>query len=189
MLLWTTSLGIYSLIPDMCSNCHTCISFYFGYCCSLQLCSTHDVTSHLQRILNFAARVIFCLPMSSTITKNSKSLHWRPVNVRSTYIIACLYYHCHSNTAPSCVIDMLKNNPSCIRNTRSRSHTMPLLNAPARSKATLLLLLLWSLVFFRLLSKALFKMMSGVPHHCHHLCLVWRNTCFFQFTKTKFPSS
>ena len=36
-----------------------------------------------------------------------------------------------------------------------------------------------------LLSGTLFQMMSGVPHHCHHLSLVWRHTCFVQLTKTE----
>ena len=36
-----------------------------------------------------------------------------------------------------------------------------------------------------LLSGNLFQMMSGVPHHCHHLSLVLRHTCFVQFTKTE----
>ena len=36
-----------------------------------------------------------------------------------------------------------------------------------------------------LLSGTLLQMMSGVPHHCHHLSLVWRHTCFVQFTKTE----
>ena len=34
---------------------------------SLLFGSTHDVTSHLQRIQNYAARVILCLPMSSSM--------------------------------------------------------------------------------------------------------------------------
>ena len=38
------------------------------YCNSLLFGSTNDVTSHLQRIQNYAARVIFRLPMSSSIT-------------------------------------------------------------------------------------------------------------------------
>ena len=38
------------------------------YCNSLLFGSTHDVTSHLQRIHNYAARVILRLPMSSSIT-------------------------------------------------------------------------------------------------------------------------
>ena len=104
------------------------------YCNSLLFGSTHDVTSHLQRIQNYAARVIFRLPMSSSITIHLKSLHWLPVKVRSTYKIACLCYHCQSRTAPSYVTDMLHKKPLHIH---SSSYTMHLLNRPAHSKATL----------------------------------------------------
>ena len=107
------------------------------YCNSLLFGSTLDVTSHLQRIQNYAARVILRLPMSSRITIHLKSLHWLPVKVRTTYKIACLCYHCHSSTAPSYVTDMLHKKPLHTRNTRSSSYTMPLLNRPAHSKATL----------------------------------------------------
>ena len=107
------------------------------YCNSLLFGSTHDVTSHLQRIQNYAARVILCLPKSSSITTYLKSLHWLPVKVRSTYKIACLCYHYHSSTAPSCVASMLHIRPLHTRNTRSSSYTMPLLNRTAHSKATL----------------------------------------------------
>ena len=93
------------------------------------------MTSHLQRIQNFAARVILCLPKSN-ITTHLISLHWLPVKVRSTYKIACLCYHCHSSTAPSYVADMLQKKPSRTCNTRSSSYAMPLLNRPAHSKTT-----------------------------------------------------
>ena len=109
------------------------------YCNSLLFGSTHYVTSHLQRIQNYAARVILRFPMSSSITIHLKSLHWLPVKVRSTYKIACLCFHCHSSTAPSYVTDMLHKKPLHTRNTRSSSssYTMLLLNGPAHSKATL----------------------------------------------------
>ena len=106
------------------------------YRSSLLFGSTH-VTSHLQRIQNYAARVIVCLPKSSSITTHLKSLHLLPVKVRSTHKIACLCYHCHSSTAPSYVADMLQKKPSHTRKTRSSSYTMPLLSRPAHSKATL----------------------------------------------------
>ena len=77
------------------------------YCSSLLSGSTLDVTSHLQRIKNYAVRVILRLPESSSKTTHLKSLHWLPVKVRSTCKIACLCYHCHSSTAPSYVADML----------------------------------------------------------------------------------
>ena len=107
------------------------------YCNSLLLGSTHDATSHLQRMQNYVARVISRLPMSSSITTHLKSLHWLPVKGRSTYKVACLCYHCHCSTAPSYVADMLHRKPSHTQDTRSSSYTMPLLNRPAHSKATL----------------------------------------------------
>ena len=81
------------------------------YCNSMLFGSTHDVTSHLQQIQSYTARVILRLPKSSNITTHSKTLHWLPVNVRSTYKIACLCYHCHSSNAPSYVTDMLQKKP------------------------------------------------------------------------------
>ena len=113
------------------------VFYRIDYCNSMLFRFTHDVTSNWQRIQNYAARVILRLPMSSSITAQPRSLHWLPVKVRSTYKIACLCYHCHSSTAPSYVTDMLHRNPSHTRNTRSCSYTMPLLNRPAHSKATL----------------------------------------------------
>ena len=91
------------------------------YCISLLFGCTHGVTSHLQRIQNYAARVILRLPKSSSITLNLKSLHWLPVKVGSTYIIACLCYHCHSSTAPSYVVDMLHRKSSHTRINHSSS--------------------------------------------------------------------
>ena len=70
------------------------------YCISLLPGSTHDVTSHFKWKQNYAARVIFILSKSSNTTIHLKSLHWLPDKVRSTYKIDCLYYHCHSSTAP-----------------------------------------------------------------------------------------
>ena len=95
------------------------------------------MTSHLQRMQNYAARVILRLARSSCITMLFKSLHWLPVKVRSTYKIACLCYHCHSSTAPSYATDMLHKKLLHTGNTRSSSYTMPLVNRPAHSKATL----------------------------------------------------
>ena len=77
------------------------------FCNSLLFGSTHHVTSHLQRMQKYTARVIFRLPKSSNMTTHLKSLHWLPVKVRSTYKIACLCYHCHSSTAPSYVSSCL----------------------------------------------------------------------------------
>ena len=135
------------------------------YFCNSLLCgSTHDVTSHLQRILNYAARVILCLPTSSSITTQLRSLHWLPVKVGSTYKIACFCYHCHSITAPSYVADMLH-----IKLSLAPAHTSSLFSMDLHTVRQHLVI-----VHFLLLRLygTLFQMMSGVPHHCHHLNLV-----------------
>ena len=128
------------------------------------------MTSNLQRIQNYAARVILCLSKSSSIATHLISLHWLPVKVRSTYKMVCLCYHCHSNTAPSYVADMLQ-----------KSHRTPATLAPAHTPCLLSmdlhtvkqhLVIVHFLLLLLLLSGILFKMMSDVPHHCHHLCLV-----------------
>ena len=119
--------------------------------------STHDMTSHLQRIQNYAAQVILRLPKPSNIVTHLKSLHCLPVRVRSTYICS---------TALSYVTVMLHKKPLHTHNMRSSSYTMPLLNRHAQSMATL-----GDRSFF-LLSGTIFQMMSGVPNHCHHLSLL-----------------
>ena len=95
------------------------------------------MTSHLQRIQNYAARVILRLPKSSNITTHLRTLKSLPVKVTSTYKMASLCYHCHSSTAPSYVTDMLQKKSSHTCNTRSSSHTMPLHNIPTHSKTIL----------------------------------------------------
>ena len=146
------------------------------YCNSLLFGSTHDVTSHLQRIQNYAARLILRFPKSSNITTHLKSLHWLPVKVRSAYKIACLCYHCHISTAPSYVADMLQKKQSHTRNTRSRSYIMPLLNRPAHSKAT---------SGDRTFSFAS-SVWNSIPNDVRCApSLSRRHTCFVQFTKTE----
>ena len=88
-------------------------------------------------LLGQAARVILRFPKSSNITIHLRSLHWLPVQVRIAYKMACSFYHCHSNTAPSYATDMLLKKPSLTRNTRSSSYTKPLLNRFPHRKATL----------------------------------------------------
>ena len=126
---------------------------------------------------NYAAPIMLRLPKSSNITTHIKSLHWLPVKVGSTYKIGCLCYHCHSSTAPSYVANMLQKKPS-----HAPAHTPCLFSIDMHTVGQHLVI-----VHF-LLSGTPFQMMSGVPHHCQHLSLVCRHTCFVQFTKTELYS-
>ena len=139
------------------------------YCNSLLFGSTHDVTSHLQRIQNYAARVILRLPMSSSITIHLKSLHWLPVKVRSTYKIACLCYCYYTATA---VLHHHMSLTCCIKShcTPAPAHTPCLFSIDLHTVRQHLVIVHFLLLLF--LSETLFQMMSGVPHHSHHLSLV-----------------
>ena len=140
------------------------------YCNLLLLGSTHDVKSHLQRMQNNTARVILRLPKSSSITTHLKSLHLLPAKVRSTYKIACLCYHCHSNTAP----------PYAGEEECRRSYHTPATYAPGHAPCPFSIdlytvrrhLVIARFLLLLLLSGTQFQMMSGVPHHCHHLSVV-----------------
>ena len=136
-------------------------------CYSLLFGSTHDVTSHLQRIQNNAAQVILRLPKSPNITIYFKSLHWLPIKVRSTYKILC--YHCHSSTAPSYVADILQKS-HCTPATLAPAHTPCLFSIDLHTVGQHFVIVHFLLLL--VLSGTLFQMMSGVPHHCHHLRLV-----------------
>ena len=102
----------------------------------LLFASTHNVTSDLQRIENYAARIIMCLPKSSNTATHLTSLHWFTVKVGCSYKKAFLFYHCHNSTSPSYVMNMQQEKPSH-RITRSSSYTMHLHNRPGHSRATL----------------------------------------------------
>ena len=138
------------------------------YCNSLLIGSTHDVTSHLQRIQNYAARLILRLPKSSIITTHLISLHWLPVKVRRNYKIACLCYHCHSSNAPSYVADMREKSLRTSA-TLAPAHAPCLFSIDLHTVRQHLVIAGFLLIL--LLSGTLFQLMSGVPHHCHHLSL------------------
>ena len=54
------------------------------YCSLLLFGFAHHVTSHLQCIQYYAARVILCIPKLANITSHLQLLHWLPVKATST---------------------------------------------------------------------------------------------------------
>ena len=121
-------------------------------------------------------------PRSSSITTHLNSLHWLPVKVRSTYKIACCA------TTATAVLHHHMSLTFCIE-----SHHTPASLAPAHTPCLFSIdlhtilqhLVIVHFLLLLILYGTLFQMMSGVPHHCHHLSLVWWHSCFVQFTKTK----
>ena len=75
---------------------------------------------------------------------------------------------------------------------RTRSHDTPATLAPAHTpclfstdQLTVRPHMVKPRILLPFLSETLFQMMSGVPHHCNYLGLVWRHICFAQFTKNE----
>ena len=106
------------------------------YCNSLLFVFTHDVTSHMQQIKNYAARVMMRIPKSDNIATHIRSLILTFCQSKKHNIV-CSYYHWYSSTAALYDTDMLQRLPSHSCDTRSNSHTTPLLNRPACCMATL----------------------------------------------------
>ena len=93
------------------------------------------MTSHLQQILNYAARVAPSKVIYYNHTFKITSL--ASFQSKKHFKIICSSYHCHSSTAPSYVADMLHPRPSHTCNAPSSSYNMPLFHRPAHSRATL----------------------------------------------------
>ena len=80
-------------------------------------------------IIEYYASILMFQKLNSTDPNVFQQNRFMPYSYHSILI--------HSSTVPSYVTDMLHKKPLHTRNTRSSSYTMPLLNRPAHSKATL----------------------------------------------------
>ena len=121
------------------------------------------------QIQNYAARVILRLPKSSSITIHLKSHHWLPVKVRSTYKIAVC------TTTARAVLHHHMSLTCCIKSHRTPTSVVPA-HTPCIFSIDLYTVrqhfVIVNFLLLHLQSGTLFQMMSGVPHHCHHLSLV-----------------
>ena len=78
------------------------------YCNSLLAGLPDNKLNKLQRIQNYAARIVLRKPMHASATSMLKTLHWLPVKARIQYKIACLCFQCLChNTMPSYLSDIL----------------------------------------------------------------------------------
>ena len=76
--------------------------------------------ARLQRVQNWAAKMVLRRGKYESSTEALKSLHWLPIKYRIDFKILCLVFRCLEDTAPKYLSDMLKKyNPG--RPTRSQS--------------------------------------------------------------------
>ena len=100
------------------------------YCNSLLYGSTKKQLSKLQKVQNYAARVITQTRKSEHITPILKELHWLPIKYRIDFKILLLTYKCLNNLAPV----YLSNLITPYKPTRAlRSSSKSLLNVPRSS--------------------------------------------------------
>ena len=121
--------------------------------------------SMLKYVSYFVSFIVNHVKLRKCTMSNKLMLHQTVI----TYKIACLCYHCHSSIAPSYVAECY-----------IKSHCTPASLAPAHTPCLFSIdlhivmqhLVIAHFLLLHLLSGTLVQMMSGVPHHCHHLSLV-----------------
>ena len=76
----------------------------------------------LQKLQNWAARLVVCAKKCDHVTPILRSLHWLPVESRSQFKILLLMFRCLNASAPSYLTDLLSIKEP-VRNLRSCSQT------------------------------------------------------------------
>ena len=83
----------------------------------------------LQRLQNFAAKVVLKKKKGESSTQCLHELHWLPCKTRTDFKILCLVYKCINDIAPGYLKSLISLHPKSARNMRSND-TFQLLNVP-----------------------------------------------------------
>ena len=73
----------------------------FDYCNCLLLGTPNSVIQPLQKVQNFAARLILMAPRHHLSTPLLKKLHWLPISERIKYKVACMCFHAINGSSPT----------------------------------------------------------------------------------------
>ena len=85
------------------------------------LCGLPSSTiARLQRVQNWAAKMVLRRGKYDSSTDALKTLHWLPIAYRIDYKVLCLVFRCLEGTAPKYLADMLQKHVPA-RSTRSQS--------------------------------------------------------------------
>ena len=85
------------------------------YCNALLSTANGTVIAKLQRVQNFAARIVFKLPRRAHITPALYELHWLPVSCRIHFKILVFVYQCLNGYAPAYLSEKLNIHVSSRR--------------------------------------------------------------------------
>ena len=89
----------------------------------------------LQRVQNWAARVVLNQSRYDSAVLALRELHWLPIHERIDFKVACLVFKCINKQAPSTLSSTLSNK-SFARQTRAASTAVRILEIPKTKKKT-----------------------------------------------------
>ena len=95
------------------------------YCNCLLISAPNSVIQPLQKVQNFAARLILMAPRHHHSTPLLKKLHWLPISERIIYKVACMCFHAINGSGPTYLSELLHiYTPSCTLRSSSDSRML-----------------------------------------------------------------
>lgn len=80
---------------------HSLVLSQLDYCCTLLYGLPNSSLAKLQRVQNFAAKLIFNKNKFDSATECLKELHWLPIKYRILFRLLCMSYKCVNDQAPN----------------------------------------------------------------------------------------
>ena len=98
---------------------------WLDYCNCLLIRTPNSVIQPLQKVQNFAARLILMAPRHHHSTPLLKKLHWLPISERIIYKVACMCFHAINGSGPTYLFELLHiYTPSRTFRSSSDSHML-----------------------------------------------------------------
>ena len=85
----------------------SCILLQFDYCNRLLLGTPNSVIQPLQKIQNFAARLVLLAPRHHHSTPLLEKLHWLPISEHIKYKVACMCFSAINGSGPAYLSELL----------------------------------------------------------------------------------
>ena len=173
-------------ISEVLHSMQSCISDVKAWATTNML-KFNDNKTELMHVTSKRTKHLHSLPTS--ITMGNAQIPFKKSVKNLGFTLDChLTMNTHvSNIARTCYIE--QRRLASIRRLLTSTATLAPAHTPCLFSINLHTvrqhLVIVHFLLFLLLSGIQFQMMSGVPHHCHHVGLVWRHTCFVQFTNTE----
>ena len=101
------------------------LSSRLDYCNCLLMGAPNSVIQPLQKVQNFAARLILMAPRHHHSTPLLEKLHWLPISERIKYKVACMCFHAINGSGPTYLSELLHiYTPSRTRRSSSDSRVL-----------------------------------------------------------------